>query len=82
MNLTSEEKISNLRDIILEQNAVIESLCDILVEGGLMTEQELQNRIVEHLELQQEEIKQIKRKESESLPDIFTSMFSGPIGEC
>ena len=46
MNLTSEEKISNLRDIILEQNAVIESLCDILVEGGLMTEQELQNRIV------------------------------------
>ena len=79
MNLTSEEKISNLRDIILEQNAVIESLCDILVEGGLMT---VQNRIVEHLELQQEEIKQIKRKESESLPDIFTSMFSGPIGEC
>jgi hypothetical protein len=82
MNLTSEEKISNLRDIILEQNAVIESLCDILVEGGLMTEQELQNRIVEHLELQQEKIKQIKREESESLPDIFTSMFSGPIGEC
>lgn len=82
MNLTSEEKISNLRDIILEQNAVIESLCDILVEGGFLTEQELQNRIVEHLELQQEEIKQIKQEESESLPDIFTAMFSGPIGEC
>jgi hypothetical protein len=82
MNLTSEEKIRNLRDIILEQNAVIESICDILVEGGFLTEQELQNKIVGHLELQQEELKQIKQEESESLPDIFTGMFSGPIGEC
>lgn len=82
MNLTSEEKIRNLRDIILEQNAVIESICDILVEGGFLTEQELQDRIVGHLELQQEELKQIKQEESESLPDIFTGMFSGPIGEC
>jgi len=77
MNLTSEEKISNLRDIILEQNAVIESICDILVEGGFLTEQELQDRIVGHLELQQ-----IKQEEFESLPEILGEMFSGPIGEC
>ena len=46
MNLTSEEKIRNLRDIILEQNAVIESICDILVEGGFLSEKELQERII------------------------------------
>lgn len=82
MNLTSEEKISNLRDVILEQNAVIETICDILVEGGFLTEQELQDRIVGHLELQQEKIQQIKQEESESLPELMGGMFSGPIGEC
>ena len=82
MSLTSEDKIKNLRDIILEQNAVIETLCDVLVDGGFLTESELQLRIEEHLRLQQEELQQIKKEESESIPDIFTGMFSGPIGEC
>lgn len=95
MNLTSKELIKNLNDRLFTQSAVIETLCELLVEKEVVTHDELEELIFDNLKTRKDELVQLKSKlKSEpikiSIDDEFNKefdeglmegMYFGPIGE-
>lgn len=95
MNLTSKELIKNLNDRLFTQSAVIETLCELLVEKEVVTHDELEELIFDNLKTRKDELVQLKNKlKSEpikiSIEDEFNKefdeglierMYFGPIGE-
>lgn len=82
MNSISEEIIKNLNNRLLTQAVIIESLCDLMVSSGLITEEELENKIEKNIKIHQkfidEKISDIKKSSNLNL----MSFNFGPIGEC
>ena len=73
---------------LLSSQILVESLADILIQKGIMTQQEIQDVCQERVdalttELRKEEKKQVKKsKTKQSDPEILTTMFMGnQIGE-
>jgi hypothetical protein len=73
---------------LLSSQILVESLADILIQKGIMTQQEIQEVCQERVdaltaELRKEEKKQIKKtKTKQSEAEILTTMFMGnQIGE-
>ena len=93
MNLTSKAIIKNLNDRILAQSVIMETLIDIILDKGLITEKELEKMILENQESQQEYIKELRQKESSSIPisisktdfendsEFLEGLYFGPVGE-
>jgi hypothetical protein len=50
MNSISNQVIKNLNDRILTQNVIVEVLMQIILENGLVTEDELESRIQKNIE--------------------------------
>ena len=61
MNSISKEIINNLNKRLLTQGIIIEILCGILINEGLVTEDELEDMIQENIESQQDYIDKICR---------------------
>ena len=59
MNSISKEIINNLNKRLLTQGIIIEILCGILINEGLVTEDELEDMIQENIESQQDYIDKI-----------------------
>lgn len=82
MNSISEEIIKNLNNRLLTQAVIIESLCDLMVSSGLITEEELENKIEKNIKIHQkfidEKISDIKKSSNLNLMGFNF----GPIGEC
>jgi NurA-like 5'-3' nuclease len=82
MNSISEEIIKNLNNRLLTQAVIIESLCDLMVSSGLITEEELENKIEKNIDIHQkfidEKISDIKKFSNLNLMGFNF----GPIGEC
>jgi hypothetical protein len=73
---------------LLSSQILVESLADILIQKGIMTQQEIQDVCQERVdalttELRKEEKKQVKKsKTKQSDTEILTTMFMGnQIGE-
>ena len=73
---------------LLSSQILVESLADILIQKGIMTQQEIQDVCQERVdalttELRREEKKQVKKtKTKQSDSEILTTMFMGnQIGE-
>ncbi|MBQ23268.1 MAG: hypothetical protein CMD32_07700 [Flavobacteriales bacterium] len=95
MNLISKELIKNLNDRLFTQSAVIETLCELLVEKEVVTHDELEELIFDNLKARKDELSELKSKlKSEpikiSIDDEFNKefdegliegMYFGPIGE-
>lgn len=82
MSSISEEIIQNLNKRLLTQGVIIESLCDLLIDSGIFTEDELENKIKENVHLQQEFIdKELSDNKKTSKINLMGMNF-GPMGEC
>lgn len=93
MNLTSKAIIKNLNDRILSQGVIMETLIDIIIDNGLVTEKELENMILENHKSQKEYIEELKQKESATIPisipktdfendsEYLEGLYFGPVGE-
>ena len=95
MNLTSKEIIKNLNERLLMQAVVVETLCDLLVENGMVTHEALEDMIKENLESQQEKIRELRQNSKipikvktpisdifdEEEGELFGGLYFGPVGE-
>lgn len=95
MNLTSKEIIKNLNDRLLMQSIVVETLCDLLVDTGVVTHEDLEDMIKENVESQQEKIKELRQNSQittkiktsiskmfdEEEEELFGGLYFGPVGE-
>lgn len=95
MNLTSKELIKNLNERLFTQSAVIETLCELLVEKDVVTHDELEKLIFDNIKTRKGELDDLKeklkpKKISISIEDEFNNefdeglmegMYFGPIGE-
>ena len=95
MNLTSRELIKNLNERLFTQSAVIETLCELLVEKEVVTHNELEKLIFDNIKTRKNELDDLKeklkpKKISISVEDEFNNEFDeglmegiyfGPIGE-
>jgi hypothetical protein len=82
MNSISEEIIKNLNNRLLTQSVIIESLCDLMVSSGLITEVELENKIKKNIDTHQKYIdKKVSDIKKSSNLNLMGFNF-GPIGEC
>ena len=93
MNSESLLLLKNLNERLLMQSVVIETLCDILIDSGMITDDELDKLIHENVKSQEDEIKKITKEAlggtsllidtdvNESNEDILNGMYFGPVGE-
>ena len=97
MNLTSKEIIKNLNERLLMQSIVVETLCDLLVDNGVVTHDDLENMIKKNLESQKEKIQELRNKQLSSIKiniesefdnifdednvELFQGLYFGPVGE-
>lgn len=80
MSSVSQEIIKDLAKQLLQQGAIIDALCDILVEQGVITDDGL-NAVIDDYVLDQEKyINQLKGEQEQELD--LSGLYFGPIGEC
>ena len=80
MSSVSHEIIKDLARQVLQQGAIIDALCDILVDKNVITEEELNGVIDDYILDQEKYIEKIKEQQKSEI-DLGTLHF-GPIGEC
>ena len=95
MTSTSRELIKNLNERLFTQSAVIETLCELLVEKEVVTHDELEKLIFDNIEIRKDELSELKSKlKSKKIPitieeefnnefdeGLMEGMYFGPIGE-
>lgn len=82
MNSISEEVIQNLNKRLLTQGIIIESLCELLLNSGIITEEELEEKIEININLHEKFIDgQLSNSKKSSKSSLIGFNF-GPIGEC
>jgi hypothetical protein len=97
MNLTSKEIIKNLNERLLMQSVVVETLCDLLVDTGVVTHEDLEDMIKENLESQHTKIQELRNKTTSSIKvnikskfddmfdgddvELFQGLYFGPVGQ-
>jgi len=81
MNSISKEIINNLNKRLLTQGIIIEILCGILINEGLVTEDELEDMIQENIESQQDYIDKTMKEETKDNNLSLMGLHFGPIGE-
>jgi len=80
MSSVSNEIIRDLAKQVLQQGAIIDALCDVLVEKNVISDEEL-NEFIDNYVLDQEKyIEEIKEQQKSELD--LGSLYFGPIGEC
>lgn len=97
MNLTSKEIIKNLNERLLTQSIVVETLCDLLIESGVITYDDLENMIQENLLDARKKLKKFNSTNPTSLKikiksdledtldefddELLKGLYFGPVGQ-
>jgi hypothetical protein len=95
MNLTSRELIKNLNERLFTQSAVIETLCELLVDKKVVTHDDLEQLIFDNIETRKNELDVLRKKfKPKKIPisieeefnnefdeGLMEGMYFGPIGE-
>ena len=84
MTSISKLAIKNLNDRILTQNIIMQTLMDIILENGLVTEKELELRIqknIEGLENTRTRLREDSSEESKITDEELNGLYFGPVGE-
>ena len=81
MTLQEKKIIKQLNERILSQSIVIQTLVDVLVEQGVILENELNKRLVKNTEVLNQQLEELHQNEEDnSEPFEFTNYY-GPMGE-
>lgn len=84
MTSISKLAIKNLNDRILTQNIIMQTLMDIILENGLVTEKELESRIQKNIEGMERTLIQLRQDSSENshiTEEELNGLYFGPVGE-
>lgn len=84
MTSISKLAIKNLNDRILTQNIIMQTLMDIILENGLVTEKELELRIRKNIESMENTLVQLRQNssdESNITEEELNGLYFGPVGE-
>lgn len=95
MTLTSKEIIKNLNERLFTQSAVIETLCELLVEKDVVSHDELEKLIYDNIETRKDELTKltekftsttlklsVEDKNNDSFDEsLMEGLYFGPIGE-
>jgi hypothetical protein len=81
MSLTSQRiHIKKLNDRLLTQNVVMQTLIDIIIDSGMITEDELESRLEKNIENTQS-ILDGYEETSSTEEEVMSGMYYGPQGE-
>tara|TARA_Y100000389_G_scaffold4326_1_gene4125 strand:+ start:459 stop:707 length:249 start_codon:yes stop_codon:yes gene_type:complete len=81
MSLTSQRiHIKKLNDRLLTQNVVMQTLIDIIIDSGMITEDELESRLEKNIENTQSILDGFEETSSTE-EEVMSGMYYGPQGE-
>lgn len=81
MSLTSQRiHIKKLNDRLLTQNVVMQTLIDIIIDSGIITEDELESRLEKNIESTQRILDGFEETSSPE-EEVMSGMYYGPQGE-
>ena len=82
MNLTSKAAIKKLNERLLTQNVIMQTLIDVILENGMITEKELESKIQKNIDDMDSVLDSLREESSELSEDVVISgMYFGPHGE-
>jgi len=81
MSLISKSVIKNLNDRILTQNIIMQTLVEVILENGLITEKELEQRIQKSINKAESVIGKLHQESSDNLEEELNGLYFGPVGE-
>ena len=82
MNSISKVAIKKLNDILLTQNIIMQTLIDVILENGMITEKELESKIQKNIDDMDNVLDSLREESSELSEDVVISgMYFGPHGE-
>tara|TARA_A200000159_G_scaffold145014_1_gene150333 strand:+ start:1021 stop:1257 length:237 start_codon:yes stop_codon:yes gene_type:complete len=75
--------IKRLNDKVLTQTILVQTLVDIIINSGLVTEQELEKQIEKNIEQTTKLLESFEKMSSieESEDEVMSTMYFGPYGE-
>lgn len=82
MNSISKVAIKKLNDRLLTQNIIMQTLIDVILENGMITEKELESKIQKNIDDMDSVLDSLREESSELSEDVVISgMYFGPHGE-
>lgn len=83
MNSISKRTVKQLNDRLLTQNVVLQTLIDIILENGLVTEKELEQKINKNIESTEKLINELHQESSIEfdIDEELEGLYFGPVGE-
>jgi len=84
MNLISQKlQIKKLNDRLLSQNILIQTLIDVVIDGGLVTSDEMEEKIEKNIEATNELLDSFNETDLPNLDEseVFAGLYYGPQGE-
>ena len=84
MSLTLQRlQIKKLNDRLLNQNILIQTIMDVILESGIVTEKELENRLDSNLKKANDLLESFEKEHSiEVEEEVMEGMYYGPVGDC
>jgi len=75
--------IKRLNDKVLTQTILVQTLVDIIINSGIVTEQELEKQIEKNIEQTTKLLESFEKMSSieESEDEVMSTMYFGPQGE-
>jgi hypothetical protein len=74
--------IKKLNDRLLTQNIIMQTLIDVILENGMITEKELESKIQKNIDDMDSVLDSLREESSELSEDVVISgMYFGPHGE-
>ena len=80
MNSASKLAIKQLNNRLLTQNIILQTLVDIILENGFVTEKELELKISNNIKNTEKLLDELQKDTSEEL-DVWEGLYFGPVGE-
>ncbi len=81
MSLTLQKlQIKKLNDRLLTQNVVMQTIIDIIIDSGILTEDELESRLEKNIESTQSILDGFEETSSTE-EEVMRGMYYGPQGE-
>lgn len=83
MNLISKKVIQNLNNRILTQSIIMQNLVDIILENGLISEEDLEKRIKKDVKELTNTLDNLQENSSdnEDFVEELEGFYFGPVGE-
>lgn len=81
MTLTSRLAIKNLNDRLLIQSVIMQTLIEVILEEGLIAENDLEIRIRKNLESVKTTLNELRQDSSDIDLEELKGLYFGPVGE-